>query len=334
MNTIVKNLLTTVNEIAEKNTVSPVFPDLDKAKFKAIFADGSHYSILNDNGDRVYFDDPDTRYIIRDDYKTKLGNMGNKYCIGDNLEIKNALCEGLEKAFKKQGNLHALQNPQLIENVSDGGSLCRFGYHFDGLGREIRQLTKSKTQLNFRALAVNSFNGQSAVRIQTGGLCLDCLNGNTSGELHAQSWGHTASFDPSLIIPFIEKQVEYYELQVQTWQKWALNEITHEQAFNVLSLNYPASESEIKRAEKKGISAGEVQSRKTAQLMEQFDLECQARGRTTWSLYSALTFYSSHSEGNFTVKNSLNKDNIERTLIEREKEVNKVIASPAFLEIA
>ena len=178
MNKIVDNLLNNAIEVAEKNTVSPVFPDLDKANFKAIFAHGSHYSILED-GEKIYFDDSGIKHIIREDTKTKLGAVGKKYVIGDNIEIRNALWEGIEKAFKKSGNLQAIQNPKLIENLSDGGSYCRFGYHFDGLGREIRQLTKSKTQLNFRALAINSFDRQTAIRIQTGGLCLDCLNETT-----------------------------------------------------------------------------------------------------------------------------------------------------------
>ena len=68
--------------------------------------------------------------------------------------------------------------------------------------------------------------------------------------------------------------------------------------------------------------------------MEQYERECEQRGSTVWALYSALTFYSSHSEGSFTVKNSANRDNVETTLIQREREVNNVTASESFLELA
>jgi hypothetical protein len=227
-----------------------------------------------------------------------------------------------------------LQSIKLIEKTADNGSVCRWGYSFDGLGRDIRQLTGSKTQLNFRVMIINSFGGQTAIRLQAGAEDLWCTNGCTSAELMATAFGHTASFSPALVKPFIEKQVEYYELKVNTWQAWANKEINFDQAFKVLQENYPASDSEIKRAEKKGFTAGEAKSRKTAQMMEQFEKEAEQRGSTVWSLYSALTHYASHSTGAFTVKNSANRDNVETTLIQREREVNNVTASESFLELA
>ena len=69
----------------------------------------------------------------------------------------------------------------------------------------------------------------------------------------ATAFGHTASFNAAQVKPFIEKQVEYYELKVKTWQQWANKEINYDQAFKVLQDNYPASDSEIKRAEKKDL---------------------------------------------------------------------------------
>tara|TARA_R100000808_G_C2126697_1_gene136819 strand:- start:71 stop:1054 length:984 start_codon:yes stop_codon:yes gene_type:complete len=326
MNTIVKNLLTTVNEIAE-NTKDVVFPPLEKVNFSAV---KTPIYLRNVSGDYVPVPMETGQAIIRTDNNTPLGVMKKRYAIADNLELDNAVCEALEDSLPKE----ALQNIKLIEKTADNGSICRWGYSFDGLGRDIRQLTGSKTQLNFRVMIINSFGGQTAIRLQAGAEDLFCTNGCTSAELMATAFGHTASFNPAQVKPFIEKQVEYYELKVQTWQAWANKEINFEQAFKVLQDNYPASESEIRRAEKKGITAGEAKSRKTAQLMEQFERECEQRGSTLWSLYSALTHYSSHSEGSFTVKNSANRDNVETTLIQREREVNNVTASESFLELA
>jgi hypothetical protein len=69
-------------------------------------------------------------------------------------------------------------------------------------------------------------------------------------------------------------------------------------------------------------------------MMEQLEREAEARGHTVWALYSALTNYSSHNSERFGVKNSANADNVETTLIEREREVNKVIELPEFKELA
>ena len=69
-------------------------------------------------------------------------------------------------------------------------------------------------------------------------------------------------------------------------------------------------------------------------MMEQLDTEFQKRGTTVWALYSALTYYSSHNSEKFKVKNSSKRDNVERTLIEREKEVLEVERSESFQELA
>ena len=326
MNKIVDNLINNAIATAE-NTTDVVFPPLEKVNFSA---EKTPIFIQRDDK-RFQIVPPETgQAIIRTDNNTPLGVMKKRYAIADNSELDNAVREGLEDSLPKE----ALQNIKLIEKTADNGSICRWGYSFDGLGRDIRQLTGSKTQLNFRVMIINSFGGQTAIRLQAGAEDLYCTNGNTFGSLFAYASGHTASFSPDQVKPFIQKQVEYYELKVQTWQAWANKEINFEQAFKVLQDNYPASESEIRRAEKKGITAGEAKSRKTAQLMEQFEKEAEQRGSTVWALYSALTHYASHSTGSFTVKNSANRDNVETTLIQREREVNNVTASESFLELA
>ena len=326
LETIAKNLIDNAIVNAE-NTQAVVFPPLEKVNFSAI---KTPIYIRNTTGDYVPVPTQTGQAIQRTDNNITLGFMKNRYAIADNSELDIAVREGLEDSLPKD----ALQNIKLIEKTADNGSVCRWGYSFDGLGRDIRQLTGSKTQLNFRVMIINSFGGQTAIRLQAGAEDLWCTNGCTSAELMATAFGHTASFSPALVKPFIEKQVEYYELKVQTWQAWANKEINFDQAFKVLQENYPASDSEIKRAEKKGFTAGEAKSRKTAQLMEQFEKEAEQRGSTVWSLYSALTHYASHSTGAFTVKNSANRDNVETTLIQREREVNNVTASESFLELA
>ena len=331
MNKIVDNLINNAIATAE-NTQDVVFPPLEKVNFSAVKTP----IFIQRDDKRFQIVPPETgQAIIRKDSRTAfnnipLGVMKKRYAIADNSELNNAVCEALEDSLPKE----ALQNIKLIEKTADNGSICRWGYSFDGLGRDIRQLTGSKTQLNFRVMIINSFGGQTAIRLQAGAEDLWCTNGCTSAELMATAFGHTASFNPAQVKPFIEKQVEYYELKVQTWQAWANKEINFDQAFKVLQDNYPASESEIKRAEKKGFTAGEAKSRKTAQLMEQFEKEAEQRGSTVWALYSALTHYASHSTGSFTVKNSANRDNVETTLIQREREVNNVTASESFLELA
>ena len=242
MNKIVDNLINNAIATAE-NTQDVVFPPLEKVNFSAVKTP----IFIQREDDRFQIVPPETgQAIIRKDSRTAfnnipLGVMKKRYAIADNSELDNAVREGLEDSLPKE----ALQNIKVIEKTADNGSICRWGYSFDGLGRDIRQLTGSKTQLNFRVMIINSFGGQTAIRLQAGAEDLFCTNGCTSAELMATAFGHTASFNPAQVKPFIEKQVEYYELKVQTWQAWANKEINFEQAFKVLQDNYPASESEI-----------------------------------------------------------------------------------------
>jgi len=335
MNKIVTNILANASAQAEENA-NFKFPPLKTCNYTAEFRP-LQYEAKHSNGlGEVHtnfkpLDPSQGRAIVRTDNNDILGIMKKRYAICNNQDLIVPVQEVLEDTLPKG----AMNNVELMEAVADGGSIARFGYHFDGLGREIRQLTGSKTQLNFMVRVVNSFGGQTAIRLTAGGLDLFCTNGMTSEkELSAENWGHTAGFKPEYIKPWLLDQVAYYETKVETWQKWANREITPEQAEAVLQANYPASDSEQARAEKKGIVAGEVQSKKTRSMMEQFEREIEARGSTVWALYSALTYYSSHNSETFKVKNSDNRDNVERTLIEREREVSRVENSESFQELA
>ena len=69
-------------------------------------------------------------------------------------------------------------------------------------------------------------------------------------ELGAQNWGHTAGFKPEYIKPWLTEQIAFYETKVKVWEQWANIDNTRTRQA-VLDANYPASESEIARAEKK-----------------------------------------------------------------------------------
>ena len=335
MNEIVTNILANASAQAEENA-NFKFPPLKTCNYTAEFRP-LQYEAKHSNGlGEVHTNfkplaPSQGRAIVRTDNNDVLGIMKKRYSITNNSSIIVPVQEVLEDILPKG----AMNHIELKEGISDGGAVARFGYHFDGMGREIRQLTGSKTQLNFMVQVVNSFNGNTAIRLQAGGLDLICTNTMTSlVELQAGTWGHTVGFKPEFIKPWLIERVNFYEQQVKVWQQWANKEITPEQAEAVLQIHYPASDSEQARAEKKGKVAGEVQSKKTRAMMEQLEKEFEARGNTVWAFYSALTYYSSHNSETFKVKNSDNRDNGERTLIDREREVDGVINSESFQELA
>ena len=68
-------------------------------------------------------------------------------------------------------------------------------------------------------------------------------------------------------------------------------------------------------------------------VMQQLDAEAAERGMTTWAVYSALTYRSSHNSERFGVRNSSNIDNVAEVLDRREREVGQLISHPAMARI-
>ena len=251
------------------------------------------------------------RAVTRSDNGGALGVVGARYGIAPNGPIYEMMTEGAEKALPR----HALAGVTLKESSSYGGQFTRIELLFDGLGAAIRQLNGSSTQLLFKIGLTNSFNGSGAVRLFAGAQDLWCTNGCTAGEYTKKAARHTSGFTPEIFAGFIEEQCAEYVTRVRTWQQWASKQITPAEAEAVLNDNTMAG-------------------RKVKNMMEQFEREADARGRSVWALYSALTNYASHNSERFGVRNSGNVDNTAITLDAREREVSKLIVSDAFLRVA
>jgi len=251
------------------------------------------------------------RAVVRDDNGANLGIVGARYGIAENGPIYQMMVEGAEKALPR----HALNGVTLKESSSYGGQFTRIELLFDGLGADIRQLNGSSTQLLFKIGLTNSFNGSGAVRLFAGAQDLWCTNGCTSGEINKKAARHTSGYSAAIFAGFIEKQCAEYVTRVRTWQQWASNSITPDQAEMILNENGMAG-------------------RKVKSMMVQFEREAADRGASVWALYSALTNYASHSSDLFGVRNSTNVDNIAITLDQREREVAKLIESDSFLRVA
>ena len=83
----------------------------------------------------------------------------------------------------------------------------------------------------------------------------------------------------------------------------------------------------------KALNDAGMAGRKVKMMMEQFEQESIARGRSVWALYSALTAYSSHADL-FPVRNSSASDNIAVTLDNREREVSRIVSSDQWRQLA
>tara|TARA_R110000796_G_scaffold53402_3_gene125387 strand:- start:1009 stop:1989 length:981 start_codon:yes stop_codon:yes gene_type:complete len=286
-----------------------LFPALDITGFTAEAVDLFH--CYDQNGTASMADVPHNvgRLIRRTDTNQPLGVVGERYAIAQNQDLATKLAEGCEAALPTR----ALQNIELREHTSRNGRFSRFEYSFPELGADIRQLTGRSTQLKFRVAVANGFSGTS-IRCQAGAIDWYCTNGMTFGEFETSVFRHTAGFNPNKVKQFVTLEAERFKERVSIWQRWALNEINPAEAELAL--------------EEAGMAGRTVKG-----IMEQFDIEAQERGATTWALYSALTYRSSHNSERFGVRNSSNVDNVAEVLDRREREVGQLIAHPAMQRV-
>jgi len=288
-----------------------LFPALDKTGFEAEAVDLFHCYDQNDNGTASMGEVPHNvgRLIRRTDTNQPLGVVGERYAIAQNQDLADKLAEGCEAALPTR----ALQGIELREHTSRNGRFSRFEYSFPELGADIRQLTGRSTQLKFRVAVVNGFSGTS-IRATAGAIDWYCTNGMTFGEFETSVFRHTSGFNPNKVKTFVTLEAERFKERVSIWQRWALNEINPAEAELAL--------------EEAGMAGRTVKG-----IMEQFDIEAQERGATTWALYSALTYRSSHNSERFGVRNSSNIDNVAEVLDRREREVGQLIAHPAMQRV-
>ena len=255
-------------------------------------------------------EDPLGRFVKRTDNGINLGIVGATYGVAENAPLYDMIKEGAEKALPRE----ALRDVKLREQSSHNGAFTKIELTFSGIGADIRQLSGSKTQLLFKAGFTNSFNGSGAIRLYSGAIDLVCTNGCTSAEYQKKAARHTSGFTPDIFAGFIEKQCEDFLLRVDTWRAWAQKAITPDQA-------------------EKALEDAGMAGRKIKLMMEQFEQESMARGRSVWALYSALTAYSSHADL-FPVRNSSVSDNIAVTLDNREREVSRIVSSDEWRQLA
>ena len=288
-----------------------LFPALDKTGFTAEAVELFHEMNSTETNYGEFAGVPENvgRLIRRTDTNQPLGVVGERYAIAQNSDLAAKLAEGCEAALPTR----ALQNIELREHTSRNGRFSRFEYSFPELGADIRQLTGRSTQLKFRVAVVNGFGGAS-VRCQAGAIDWWCQNGCTFGEFETSVFRHTSGFNPNKVKQFVTLEAERFKERVSIWQRWALNEINPAEAELCL--------------EEAGMAGRTIK-----RVMEQLDLEAKERGMTTWAVYSALTYRSSHNSERFGVRNSSNIDNVAEVLDRREREVGQIISHPAMARI-
>ena len=119
----------------------------------------------------------------------------------------------------------------------------------------------------------------------------------------------------------LEKSFENFKSKIDLYREWAQTRV-----------NIADVEALFAKSFKNGKKKNDGTFSNLEMFLKQFKEECSVRGQNVWSVVSAMTTYSSHTDQWTLDKRS--KDNEFGVLYRRQKDVQKIMNSEAFRELA
>lgn len=243
--------------------------------------------------------------LARTDTGDQLAIVGNNYKIVQNKELFQTIEEQFTAAFKSD----ELKGVRVNDKMSYNGRECIREYIFPNAKCPIQARTSS--EIAFRTVVVNGFGG-SSVKLFTGAIDFFCTNGMITGEFETSYFRHTKGLKIGNIAKKVRGSIDIFYTHASVWQGWMGKKIEQKTVKEFLHLKYSA--------------------RMANKLLRQYLIERNIHGDTVWALYSALTYYATHDEGEFETRKT-DSDHSAATLLKREQQVRKLVLSPEWLHI-
>lgn len=218
------------------------------------------------------------------------------------------LFQGVEEQFIEAFSPDELNGVRVRDSMSYAGRMCLREYQFPN----VRCDSPGVSDIAFRTIVKNGFGG-SSIALYTGAIDFFCTNGMISGKYDCMYARHTKGLRLTDITQRVRRSIKAFYENNATWWRWYGNSITIEEAKVFLLDRYS--------------------ERLAEKLLRQYRIETHSHGENMWALYSAMTYYATHDEGDFATRNT-GVDHSATTLLKREEQVQSVIASDAWLRLA
>ena len=237
-----------------------------------------------------------------------LGVVGSGYRLVTNRELFGRV----EDTMRKQMQLEALSGVQVKDRVSGYGRVCYREYIFPNIKCRLGGGTRS--EIAFRIIVQNGYGG-SALRMHAGAIEFYCSNGMISGEYQSTYHKHTSGLVISGIDDAVRRAGDAFVSSQERWQKWAKTPVKHQAAMELFR--------ELANSDKL-----------REKLNDQYLREMDVRGPNLWAVYSALTYYASHADGEFKLKSSVEaQDTVASTMLQRELSVARWVDTEAWRKL-
>jgi len=235
----------------------------------------------------------------------QLAVVGQGYQVVQNQDLFQSIEEQFMRAFSSQ----ELTSVRVNDSMSYGGRVCLREYQFPNVRCDIGG---GVSEIAFRTIVKNGFGGSSIV-LYTGAIDFFCTNGMISGQYDCMYARHTKGLRISDITDRVRRSIDVFYKQADIWRGWQGKRITYEEVQQFFEDKFSG--------------------RLALKLYRQYLIEEQVHGPTVWALYSAMTYYSSHNEGEFVARNT-GTDHAAVTMLKREEQVQRTIASNAWSALA
>jgi len=232
-----------------------------------------------------------------------LSVVSSTYKLVHNRELFNAIEDTMVATLPTA----ALAGVQVSDKIAYHGRNCYREYVFPGMRCDIG----ARSDIAFRIVGQNSYGGV-ALRVLSGAIEFYCSNGVVRGQYEQSYHRHTAGLRIKRIEHVLKHSVEQFWKDAETYREWTKRPVRHEKAmalFHAIA-NSPSFEDA---------------------LGNRWVIEREERGSTVWSVFSAMTYYSSHNEGEFASR--AREEAVPANMINRELIVSKWLQTPQWREL-
>lgn len=210
--------------------------------------------------------------------------------------VEDAMIEYLPSAV--------ISTVDVTDRVSHFGKTCYRTYVFP----DMRCNIGAKSDIAFRVIVQNGYGG-SALKLLSGAIEFYCANGMVRGEYEQAYHRHTQGLRIDRLGQVLRHSIDAFWSGADELRRWTQTLVTREQTMNLFH--------ELANTE-----------RLYDALMGQWAIERDERGSNAYSVYSAMTFYASHNDGDFASR--AQEDTVAFNMVHRETSVAKWIESPQW----
>jgi len=266
-----------------------------------------------------------------------LGVVGRSYRVISNEELFDNMYQAIESSMSDK----AIATMEVIDSQVRNYAKTYREIRFPEISRSIETRTH-KTDVGFRIIEENSFDGSGSVRVLLGSIDYHCTNGMIHGQYDVFKKTHKGHAPIPSFEGIFVKALEQYTDKMDLYQKWASKSLTDSTVHNFVANLLPATKKNMAKINDpiryhqrpKQVIPTEPYSLMGDNLIRQYENETFVRGNNVWAMYSAMTFYASHDSEIFPLnKMSKDQDNDQERLSRRSDKVTSWLNSDAWSEL-